>query len=105
MTRKEKVLKACELLKEGQKLLKEAGFRLLFDSYNDNGVFAIPEEVSFEDDLEQEDNPLYADDFLSDCPVVLEAEGFYNEGRIVESVPDWWKGWKKFLKEEGDNHG
>ena len=51
MTRQDKVFKAFELLKQGQELLEEAGFKLIFDSYNDNGAYAVPKEVDFPDDF------------------------------------------------------
>ena len=51
MTRQEKVFKAFELLKQGQELLEEAGFKLIFDSYNDNGAYAVPKDVDFPDDF------------------------------------------------------
>ena len=92
--RKEKFNQAMRLLKEGQALLKEAGFKLMFDSYNDDGLYAVPEQVSFEDWMHGDDAD--AGKFLENCPRVIEVDGLYNDGqRCVEDVPDWWKDWQE----------
>jgi len=99
MKRKDKVLKAFELLQQGQELLEEAGFKLIFDSYNDDGVYAVPKEVDFPDDCGERDDRPSASDFLSDCPIAIEIIGLYNDRmRFVDNVPKWWKGWSKFAK-------
>ncbi len=94
--RKEKVLKAIRLMEEGKALLKEAGFKLVFDSFNDDGVYAVPEQVDFPDVYPGDD--ANAGEFLGDCPVVLGVAGLYNDGyRKATDVPSWWKGGKEFL--------
>lgn len=107
MKRQEKVLKALDLLKQGQELLDEAGFMLVFDSYNDNGAYAVPKEVDFPDDFAVEtgecdksfEELTDAGDFLMDCPTAIEISGLYNDGqRLVDNVPKWWKGWNNFIK-------
>ena len=99
MTRKEKVIKALELLQQGQELLDEAGFQLIFDSYNDDGAYAVPKDVDFPDDWGERDDLPSAGDFLSNCPIAIEISGLYNDGkRLVDNVPKWWKGWGKFAK-------
>ena len=98
MTRKDKVLKALELLQQGKELLDEAGFRLVFDSYNNDGAYAVPKEVDFPDNWGERDDLPDASDFLSDCPVAIEIIGLYNDGRPVDNVPTWWKGWSDFAK-------
>ena len=107
MARQEKVFKAFELLKQGQELLDEAGFMLVFDSYNDNGAYAVPKEVDFPDDFAVETGECKksfeeltdASVFLMDCPIAIDIRGLYNDGqRLVDNVPYWWKGWNKFIK-------
>ena len=107
MTRQEKVFKAIKLFDEAKALLDEAGFMLVFDSYNDDGAYAVPKEVDFPDDCAVEtgecdksfDELTDAGEFLSDCPTVIEISGLYNDGtRLVDNVPKWWKGWDKFIK-------
>ena len=107
MTRKEKVIKALELLQQGQELLDEAGFQLIFDSYNDDGAYAVPKDVDFPDDFAVETGECKksfkeltdASVFLMDCPIAIEISGLYNDGkRLVDNVPKWWKGWGKFAK-------
>lgn len=107
LTRQEKVFKALELLKQGQELLDEAGFMLVFDSYNDNGAYAVPKEVDFPDDCAVETGECSksfeeltdASVFLMDCPTAIDVSGLYNDGqRLVDNVPKWWKGWDKFSK-------
>lgn len=107
MTRQEKVFKAIKLFDEAKELLESAGFKLIFDSYNDTGVYAVPEQVDFPDDCAVEtgecdksfEELTDASVFLMDCPVVLEANGLYNDGtRLVNDVPKWWKGWNNFIK-------
>lgn len=94
--RKEKVLKAIKLMEEGKALLKEAGFKLIFDSYNDDGVYAVPDEVDFPDYCHGDD--ANAGEFLEDCPQVIEVDGFYNDGcRGATDIPSWWTGWVDFL--------
>lgn len=97
--RKEKVLKAIKLMEEGKALLKEAGFKLVFDSYNDDGVYAVPEQVDFPDyGPYGPGEDANAGEFLGDCPVVIGVDGLYNDGsRGATDVPSWWKGWKEFL--------
>lgn len=101
--RKEKFNQAMRLLKEGQDLLKEAGFKLLFDSYNDSGAYAVPTDVDFPDDCavvtgvckKSFDELTDAGDFLKGCPEVLEIDGLYNDGtRLVDNVPNWWTVWQ-----------
>lgn len=107
MKRQDKVFKALELLKQGQELLDEAGFRLVFDSYNDVGAYAVPKEVDFPDDCAVEtgecgksfEELTDASVFLMDCPIAVDISGLYNDGqRLVDNVPKWWKGWDKFIK-------
>ena len=107
MTRQKKVFKAFELLKQGQELLDEAGFMLVFDSYNDNGAYAVAKEVDFPDDFAVETGECKksfeeltdASVFLMDCPIAIDIRGLYNDGqRLVDNVPYWWKGWNKFIK-------
>ena len=99
MTRQEKVFKALELFKQGQELLDEAGFMLVFDSCNDDGAYAVPKEVDFPDECGKHNELPGAGDFLSDCPTAIAINGLYNDGnRYVDNVPYWWKGWTKFIK-------
>ena len=101
MTRKEKVIKALELLKQGQELLDEAGFMLVFDSYNDDGAYAVPKAVDFPDEPGKHKERPRAGDFLSDCPTAISISGLYNDGnRYVDSIPYWWKGWTKFIEKK-----
>jgi hypothetical protein len=94
--RKERVLKAIKMMEEGKALLEDAGFKLVFDSYNDDGVYAVPEQVDFPDYCHGDD--ANAGEFLADCPVVIEVDGLYNDGcRGATDVPYWWNGWKKFI--------
>lgn len=106
MKRQEKVSKALDLLKQGQELLDEAGFKLVFDSYNDCGAYAVPKEVDFPDDYAVEtgecdksfEDLTDASEFLMDCPIAVDISGLYNDGqRLVDNVPKWWKGWSKFI--------
>ena len=98
MTRKEKVIKALELLKQGQELLDEAGFMLVFDSYNDDGAYAVPKAVDFPDEPVKHKELPCASDFLSDCPTAISISGLYNDGnRYADNIPYWWKGWTKFI--------
>ena len=91
--RKEKFNQAMRLLKEGHDLLKEAGFKLIFDSYNDDGVYAVPEQVDFPDYCHGDD--ANAGEFLADCPRVIEVNGLYNDGcRGATDIPSWWTDWK-----------
>jgi hypothetical protein len=97
--RKEKLLKAIKLMEEGKALLEDAGFKLIFDSYNDDGVYAVPEQVDFPDYCQGDD--ANAGKFLADCPVVIEVNGLYNDGsRGATDAPYWWKGWKKFIEKK-----
>ena len=106
MTRKEKVIKALDLLKQGQELLDEAGFMLVFDSYNDEGAYAVPKAVDFPDDCavvtgeckKSFEQLTDASVFLMDCPTAVTISGLYNDGqRLVDNIPYWWKGWTKFI--------
>lgn len=90
--RKEKFNQAMRLLKEGHDLLKEAGFKLIFDSYNDDGVYAVPDQVAFDDWMKGDTD---AGEFLNDCPRVIEVDGLYNDGsRGATDIPSWWTDWK-----------
>ena len=112
MTRQEKVIKALELLKQGQELLDEAGFMLVYDSYNDNGAYAVPKAVDFPDDCavvtgkckKSFEQLTDASVFLRDCPTAVDIIGLYNDGqRLVDNIPYWWKGWTKFIKPKKAN--
>ena len=97
MNRQEKVFKAIKLFDEAKALLEDAGFKLIFDSYNDDGVYAVPKEADFPDYDGDETELTDAGKFLEDCPVVLAVDGLYNDGtRLVDDVPKWWKGWKQY---------
>jgi hypothetical protein len=107
--RKEKVLKAIKLMEEGKELLEEAGFKLIFDMYENCGAYAVPAEVDFPDDCDVEtgecdksfDDLIDAGEFLCDCPIAIEIDGLYNDGtRLVDNIPSWWKGWKKFIEKK-----
>ena len=99
VSRKETVLKAIQMFKEAQELIEFAGFRLVFDSYNDNGLYAVPSSVTFDSSSDDDDSETELNKFLADCPIVVEADGFYNDGTAnsVEDIPEWWKGWNNFL--------
>lgn len=107
MTRQDKVVKAIELLDAANELLKSAGFKLIYDTYENTGVYAVPEKAVFTDDYAVEtskcgksfDELTDASEFLLDCPTVLAVEGLYIDGtRLVDEIPYWWKGWSKFIK-------
>lgn len=101
MTRQEKVIKALELLKQGQELLDEAGFMLVLDSYNDEGAYAVPKAVDFPDECGKHKELPGAGNFLADCPIAIDISGLYNDGnRYVDNIPYWWKGWAKFSKKK-----
>ena len=89
--RKEKLLQAAKLFRDGQKLLAEAGLRLMFDSYNDDGLYVVPEAVDFPDYSEDSDNADAAE-FLGKCPKIIEVDGLYNDGgRQAADIPEWWE--------------
>ena len=97
--RKENVLKAIKLMEQGKELLEEAGFKLVFDSYNDDGVYAVPEQVDFPDYCHGDD--ANAGKFLAECPFVITIDGLYNDGcRGATNIPSWWKGWRKFIEKK-----
>ena len=94
--RLEEARMAFDMLEKGTEMLANVGFRLVFDSYADSGLYAVPADVDFGDrhgDDPRED----AGEFLADCPVALSVEGVYNDGtRVADRVPDWWHGWSRF---------
>lgn len=101
MTKEEKVMKAFELLAEGKRLLDRAGFELLFDTTNCEGLYAVPKKAEFVE-KEAGNAPrtgVGVPEFVADCPVALDVLHFEN-GRewVVTNVPSWWRGWDAFCK-------
>lgn len=81
-------------MKEAEELLKEGGFKLVFDTCGDaTAVHAIPEDVDFEDDrFTKWDGGEEAGQFISRAPEVLSLVPVYADGdRIAVKVPDWFK--------------
>lgn len=81
-------------MEEAEELLKEGGFKLVFDTCGDaTAVHAIPADVDFEDDrFTKWDGGEEAGQFISKSPEVLGLVPVYADGdRIAVKVPDWFK--------------
>ena len=76
-------------MKEAEELLKEGGFKLVFDTCNDaTAVHAIPEDVDFEDDGDGEE----AGQFIASAPEMLPVATVYADGcPQATCIPDWFK--------------
>jgi hypothetical protein len=87
---KEGFLKMAQAkMEEAQELLKEGGFKLVFDTCGDaTAVHAIPEEVDFEDYGDGEE----AGQFIASAPEVLPLGTVYADGcPQATCIPDWFK--------------
>ena len=82
----------------GQKLLAQAGCKLVVNTGSDAGAIdVVPEEVDFKgfDELgrRQADKAEDTEDFLASAPLGIEVTSVYaNGGSKVTDVPKWWAG-------------
>lgn len=77
-------------MKEAEELLKEGGFKLVFDTCGDGEevVHAIPEEVDFEDGGDGAE----AAEFIAATPEILRIGTVYADGcPHAHCIPDWFK--------------
>lgn len=76
-------------MKEAEELLKEGGFKLVFDTCGDaTAVHAIPEDVDFEDD----GDGVEAGEFIASAPEMLPVTTVYADGcPQATCIPDWFK--------------
>lgn len=83
-------------IEEAEKLLKEGGFKLIFDTCGDGEevVHAIPEEVDFEDGGDGEE----AGQFIASTPEILRIGTVYADGcPHAHRIPAWFKPMMKKL--------
>lgn len=82
----------------GQKLLAQAGCKLVVNTGSDAGAIdVVPEEVDFKgfDELgrRQADKAEDTEDFLASAPLGIEVTSVYANGDSkVTDVPKWWAG-------------
>ena len=82
----------------GQKLLAQAGCKLVVNTGSDAGAIdVVPEEVDFKDFDElgrrQADKAEDTEDFLASAPLGIEVTSVYANGDSkVTDVPKWWAG-------------
>ena len=79
----------------GQKLLAQAGCKLVLNTGSDSGaVDVVPSEVDFDELVgEQADKAVDTEDFLASAPLGIDVTSVYANGDSrVTDVPDWWAG-------------
>ena len=90
----------------GQKLLAQAGCKLVVNTGSDAGAIdVVPEEVDFKDFDElgrrQADKAEDTEDFLASAPLGIEVTSVYANGDSkVTDVPEWWDGVIEAKREE-----
>ena len=90
----------------GQKLLAQAGCKLVVNTGSDSGaVDVVPDEVDFKGFGElgrrQADQAEDTEDFLASAPLGIEVISVYANGYSkVTDVPEWWAGVIEAKREE-----